>query len=182
MRSNRFAHSVVFAAAAAAGWFPWALVVGPVAGVWTARTLYLVGTTVLYVAGLCPARGRRLPAAVAVGLIATGFALAARTTTELSIGLAVVLGIARSVFFYRTTAARAVRTEAALLVTGLLFARFLAGASLLSTALAMWGFLLVQSLFFLVGKVWPRAVTEGHPDPFDAAYHHALALLERTGI
>jgi hypothetical protein len=43
MRWDSFGRSAAFAAFAALLWIPWLLVVGPVAGPWTARALYLVG-------------------------------------------------------------------------------------------------------------------------------------------
>jgi len=119
---------------------------------------------------------------IAVGLVALGLSLVVTTIAELAIGLAVILGIARSTVLYRAAAARAVATEAVLLLGGLLFARFLAGASLLSTALALWGFLLVQSVFFLIGGVRARSAGAPHADPFEATYRRAVALLERTGV
>lgn len=181
-RCNTFARSALFAAVAAAAWLPWVLVAGPIVGVWSARALYLVAITALYIAGVAPQRTRRMTAAVVAGLVATGLALVAHTTVELAIGLGAILGIARSGFLYRAAPARAVTTEATLLVGGLVFARFLAGASLTSTALALWGFLLVQSLFFLVAGVRVRATGGRHPDPFDEAHRRALALLERPSV
>ena len=53
---------------------------------------------------------------------------------------------------------RAVVLEAILLVGGLLFARFLATGAL-ATAVGVWGFLLVQSCWFLVAGIATRACT-----------------------
>jgi hypothetical protein len=72
---------------------------------------------------------------------------------------------------------RAGAGELALLLGGLLFARFLAGPSLLSAALALWGFLLMQSFFFLVAGGRSQA-TARDGDPFEQAHRRALALLE----
>jgi hypothetical protein len=72
--------------------------------------------------------------------------------------------------------------EVALLVPGLLFARFLTGRALLSTAFAVWGFLLVQSFFFLVAGANAAAHRERRTDPFEEAYRRAVILLERTGV
>ncbi len=182
IRCNTFARSALFAAMAAAGWLSWVLVVAPVLGIGNARTLYLVGVTAVYVAGLSPQRRRPLPAALATFLIGAVVALIARTTAELAIGLAAILGIARSGFFYRAAPARAAATEVTLLVGGLLFARFLVAVSLAATALALWGFFLVQSLFFLVAGVRARALSGSHPDPFEEAQRRALALLEQTSV
>lgn len=179
MRWNTFARSSLFAAVAAAAWVPWVFVAGPIVGVWTARALYLGGVMMLYTAGLSPGATRGVVVALVAGAAASCVALAAQTTAELAIGLAMILGVARSGFLYRAAPARAVTTELALLVGGLLFAGFLAGYSLLSTGLGLWGFLLVQSLFFLVAGVQSRAVGDWRVDPFEEALRRALALLER---
>jgi hypothetical protein len=105
-------------------------------------------------------------------------AFVARGAPELCVALAVVLGIARSGFLNRAAPARAVATEVVLLVGGLVFARFLAGGAT-GTALALWGFLLVQSCFFLVGGVEPRPADGRHPDPFEDACARATEVLER---
>ena len=182
MRCNTFARSALFAAVAAAGWLSWVLVVAPLLGVWNARAVYLVGVTAVYVAGLSTQSKRRLPVALATLLVAAVVALIAHTTAELAIGLAAILGIARSGLLYRAAPARALATEVSLLLGGLVFARFLAAVSLPATALALWGFFLVQSLFFLVAGVRARAVSGVHPDPFEEAQRRALALLERTSV
>jgi hypothetical protein len=182
MRCNTFAHSALFAAVAAAGWLPWVVLAGPFAGVWTARALYLVAVTAVYIAGLSPPGSLRIALALAAGLVGGVLMLAAHTTAELAIGLAAILGVARSGFLYKAAPARALAIEVSLLAGGLLFARFLAAASLPSTALALWGFLLVQSLFFLVAGARVSAAGDGHPDPFEEAHRRAVILLERMGI
>jgi len=180
MRWNTFGRSATFAAVAAGGWVPWALVVGAILGVWNAGALYLIGLVTCYVAGLCPQGTRRM--AAVTGLAALALACAAGSIIELCIGLAVLLGIARSGFLYRTAPACAVLTEAVLLVGGLLFARFLGGPSLASTTLAIWGFLLVQSVFFLVAGGRARKVGARHGDGFEEVYRLATTLLDRTGV
>jgi hypothetical protein len=182
MTCNTFLRSALFGLVAAAGWVPWLVVTGPLAGVWHARALYLIAATVAYAAMLSPRRSERVRIALAAGVIAVTLALVARSTAELSIGLALILGVARSAFLYRTTPARAVVLEAALLAGGLEFARFLVGPSLGSTGLAIWGFLLVQSLFFLAPRSSAELVTRCAADPFEEAHRRASALLERTGV
>jgi hypothetical protein len=114
---------------------------------------------------------------VVTAVLGCGVGLITGTLGELALGLAVMLALARSAFLYRIPLARAVVIEAALVVGGLLFARFLAGASILSVMLALWGFLLVQSVFFLVGAVRARESESTCRDPFEAAYGRAVALL-----
>ena len=176
MRCNSFSRSVVFGALAALLCVPCMMLVSPIAGTWNARAFYLVGVTALYIAGLSAARSRALRAAVAAAACAVVMALAARNTAELAIGLATVLGVARSGVLYPAAAARAAMRELVLLVGGLLFARFLISTSVPSTALAVWAFFLVQSCFFLIAGA-PRRSPAAHPDPFEEAHRRALHLL-----
>jgi len=183
IRCNSFGRSLIFAAVAAAGWLPWVVAAAPIFGAWSARALYMIVVATLYVAGIAPRGAQRLAVMAVYGLLACGVAVAAHTPTELAIGLGVLLGIARAGFLYRFAPARAVVTEVVLVFGGLVFSRFLAGTSLLSTARAIWAFLLVQSCFFVVGGVRERRPFERQqPDPFEAAYQRALALLDRTGM
>jgi hypothetical protein len=182
MRCDSFVRSALFAAVAALGWLPWEMIASPLLGAWNARALYLLATTAWYVAGLSPRGTRRMAVALAAGLIGAGVALAARTTAELAIACGAILAVARSGFLYRTAPARALGAEIALLLGGLLFARFLAGSPPTSVAPAIWGFLLVQSLFFLLPGVRSRPVVGRHADPFEEAHRRALALLERPGV
>ncbi len=177
IRWNTFARSAAFAAAAAIGCIAWNTVARPIAGGAIAIVVYLVGVTAVYLAGIGPDRIRRPAVVLAAVLLAGWLGVFARTPGELAIGLAIILATARSVFLYRAPAARAVATEAVLVIGGLLFARFLAASSL---ALAIWGFLLVQSCFFLVGGVRVRPTPGRHPDPFEDAYGRAIALIEEA--
>jgi hypothetical protein len=180
MRIDGFGRSAAFAAVAALGWFPWAAIAGPVAGMPAARTLYLVVVTALYAGGLARDTPRR--ALVGAGVAAAGavVAVAARGLPELCIGLAAVLGFTRSGLLRRGEPARAIVLEGALLVGGLVFARFLAGGRL-GTAPPLWGFLLVQSCFFLAAGVRPWAAAGGRrADPFEEARARALEVLDRA--
>src|SRR5262249_28058464 len=102
----------------------------------------------------------------------------ARGTPELCLALAAALGVVRSGLVHRPSPGRAIVIEATLLLAGLLFARFLATGTL-ATALGVWGFLLIQSCWFLVGDEAARAEDGRHPDPFEAAYARAAEVLER---
>lgn len=183
IRCDSFIRSALAAALAALGWFPWAFAAAPVIGLWHALALYLGAVTVLYVAGVVPRRAgarsaaRRLIVGAGAGLLAGVLVVCARSTGELAIGLAALLGVVRSGLLYRTAPLRAVATEVLLLGAGLLFARALAGYSLASIALALWGFLLVQSCFFLIAGTRARTHAASDVDPFDAAHRRATELL-----
>jgi len=182
MRLDSFARSALFAAGAAALWPAFAMTAAPFVGWRPALAIYLAGVTTLYVTGLGGAGGARHRAiALATAGVVLAFAAFAHTTAELAVALAAVLGCVRSALLYRTRPARAVATEVALLAGGLIFARFLAGPSVLSIAVALWGFFLVQSLFFLVARPKPRAHTTLQIDPFDEAHRRATTLLDDPG-
>jgi len=178
MRLDSFGRSAAFAAVAALVWMPWAMLVGPFLGVPAARALYLVAVAALYCGGLAKSRPRRMSTTVLVAIVGCLLALVARGTPELCLALAAAFGVVRSGLVHRTAPGRAVMVEAILLAGGLLFARFLATGAL-ATALGVWGFLLVQSCWFLVGGRAARAEDGRHPDPFEAACARAAEVLER---
>ena len=178
---NSFGRSALFAAVAALGWLPWLVVTRPVVGPAAAGTIYLIAVTSAYVAGLGGPVTRRLGAAMLTGMPGTAIAVASREATVLCLGLGVALAVARSVFLFRALPARAVVTEAALVGGGLLFARLLGTGSSVGAALPIWGFFLVQSCFFLTAGVRERRPDSAHPDPFEAAYAHAMDVLETDG-
>ena len=125
---------------------------------------------------------RGLGAGVAAAILGSCLAVMTHTLPELALGLAVLFGMARGGLFYRLRPARAIAVEVALVGGGLLCARFLAGSSLVSVALAVWGFWLVQSVFVLVGGVRVRERATPQKDPFDAAHERACALLDGLAI
>jgi hypothetical protein len=178
IRLDSFGRSAVFAAVAALAWMPWAMLAAPLVGVPAARALYLVAVAALYCGGLAKSTPRRASTTILAAVVGCVLALVARGTPELCVALAATLGVVRSGLVHRTAAARAVALEAGLLVGGLLFARFLA-AGPLATALGVWGFLLVQSCFFLVGGMAARAEDGRHADPFEEACARATEVLER---
>jgi len=179
IRWNTFARSAVFAAVAAAGWLPWALIVGPITGASRARALYLIVVLAAYIVGLSAATARASIVAVAVSGAALVLTFLARSNTELVFGLALLLSLARSCFLYRHNAARAVALEMALQLVGLLFARWLSAPTLVATSLALWGYMLVQSCFFLFAGAPAWRPGAADIDPFERAHRSALALLTR---
>lgn len=179
---NTFGRSAVFAAFAGFGVAPWLLLAGPLLGMRWALTLYLVALAAISVLAFAPSLRRGLGACGAVALLGGCVAVTTRTLPELVLSLAVLLATTRGVFLYRRRSARAVALEVALIGGGLLLARFLAGPSLASIMLALWGFLLVQSFFFLVPGARGRDQTAAPRDPFDAAHERARALMDGLPI
>ena len=178
MRWNGFGRSLLFAALAAGAFPIFQLVASPVLGRAAALALYLLGIAALYAAGLAPRRSRAAAAfGIASALGACVFLLAPSAATVAG-GAALTIGVCRSGVLYRSRPARALLTETCLLAGGLGLSRFLAGPEPLEIALAIWGFLLVQSVFFLIGGVAARADRPAGLDPFELARARALALLE----
>jgi hypothetical protein len=182
-RRDGFGRSIVFAALAAAASVPWLLLAGPAVGGRRALATYLVLVTATYVAGIAPSRRRALAAAaLALGGGAAVLAVASHPLApELALGLGVVLATVRSGVLFRATPARADLLEAVVVGGGLCFARALGGPGVLGVVLSLWGFFLVQSLFFLVGGVTTRTVRR-HADPFDEACARAFAVLDGEGV
>ncbi len=172
--------TLVFGAVAALGSIPWAMVLGPFFGRSWALAGYCLAVATLYVAVIARGWHRGFAAGAVAGLAAVAVAVLATTPTEAVLGAVAILAVARSGFLYRSKPARAVALEAAVTFGGLLFARLLAGTTLLSSALAFWGFFLVQSLFFLAGGVRERESEEPRIDPFERARRRALALMEEA--
>ena len=96
----------------------------------------------------------------------------------LALALAASVSFLRSGLLYESRPARAWAFELLLTGGGLALAASLLGRSELTMALAIWGFFLVQSGFFLVGGVREAPAPTARPDPFEAAHARALALVE----
>ena len=178
MKRNRFGRSVLLAAIIGAAWPAFALVAAPLLGARAALSLYVVGATAVYVAAIAPSIARGVATALVAVAIALGFAVVAGTPGAVVLGAALALGCARSGLLHRGRAARVLAVEALLLGGGLLLARFLFAPGALGTALALWGFFLVQSAFFAIGGLRVRDSDGVAPDRFECARRRALALLE----
>jgi len=178
MRWNSFGRSLAFAALAGAAWPAFALAAAPLIGTHAALSLYLVASAAIYVAGLAPRRVHGLGAAIVAAALGAVFVAVARDPGVVALGAAIGVGVCRSGLLYRARGGRALAAEACLLGAGLLLARYLATPGVLGVALALWGFFLVQSGFFLIGGVSKRNGDVRGIDRFDSARRRALALLE----
>jgi len=178
MRWNSFARTLGFAAVVAVGL--------PIASTLFGSTLafsqllapYVVGVIALYAAGIAPTRTRGVTAAGLALLLGLLLLAVADGVTELAIGAALILSVVRSGLLYRSRPARAIVLEAGLLVGGLSLAKFLLIGGLGGVSLALWGYFLVQSLFFLIGGVALRPEASPRRDPFEHARTQLLSLLE----
>jgi len=180
MRCNSFLRSALFAALAAAAYLPVHVLGEPLLGVSTGRALYLTGLLACYVVGLSP--GGRPAAALVVGVLGLALIVGVDSLREVVLSLAVILGILRSGLIYPSRPARAIVTEAFLIGGGLAFACSLLGSSAFSVALAVWGFFLVQSTFFLCSNSERGADSTSGRDPFESAHARAMDLLGEGGF
>jgi hypothetical protein len=174
---NDFGRSLLFAAVAGAGacLVP-ILAPHPSAALGLLR-LYLVGCAVLYVAGLAPRLGAALRAGAVAAALAALLLLLPLGIPGTALGAAGIVAVLRSGLLYRARPLRSALCEAALLAGGLGLAALLVDGRLgITLALGIWGYFLVQSVFFLIGGVTPRRA-EGPQDPFDRARAELLALL-----
>ena len=178
MRWNSFARSLLFAGVAAAGYAPFSLAVAPWLGAGAALAAYAVLAVAVYTAGLGSTLRHGVGAALWAGLLGAGVLAATSSPREGVVAAALILSFCRSGVLYRAPFARALVLEGVLLVGGLGLAGHLMGPSTLSAILAVWGFFLVQSVFFLVaGERGERSRAEAF-DPFERARSRALSILE----
>jgi hypothetical protein len=180
MRWNGFGRSVVFAALAAAGLAPFTLLVSPWLSQVEALLAYAWLSAAIYPLGLGASVRRGLAGSAITLAAAAGVALVDPGARATLIAAAVSLAVVRSGALYARRLPRAIVIETGFVLGGLAIANALLGASILSTTLAIWGFYLVQSVFFLVGgSRWERRARVP-ADPFEAARDRALAILDDT--
>jgi hypothetical protein len=177
-RWDSFGRSLVFAALAAAG-LPVAVTFGgPIFGGSAAARSYLIAAAGIYAIGLCPDRSRRaaaLATAVLVGVILALLPLDLRAT---AVGAAGMIAFVRGVVLANgRRPLRALASEVVFAAAGLAAAAHFARGGLVALCLAIWGYFLVQSGWFLIGDgaVGPGVLER---DPFDRARARLLRLLE----
>lgn len=174
MRARRFGESLLFALLAALGAVPWTLAIGVAVGRGRAEALYWLALAVLHLVWIAPGWPCKLRTSLLAAMAAVVFAF---LSAPAGVTAAILVAVGRSGFLYRAKPARAVVTEALFVGGGLAFAGWLAGPALLDQAFSVWGFYLLQSVFFLLGGVAERR-EEAQTDPFDDALRRATAVLE----
>ncbi|HSF19579.1 MAG TPA: hypothetical protein VLK65_28915 [Vicinamibacteria bacterium] len=181
MPTRCFARSLGYGVVAALAMTPFLLLFGPIFGRGNAMALASVLAVSGYVAVVASSRVQGLRVgllAFVAGMLLLGLA----EPPTVLLGAGVLLSILRSGFLFRSKPARALLVEGSLLGAGLLLARLLAsGGEALSFSLALWGFFLVQSLFYLVGGVSTAGPTPTAEDPFARACREAARLMEDEG-
>ena len=185
MTRQPFFRSLAAAAVLALAAVPWQLVIGPLLGGQAAAILFALVTPPLYLAAVAPStrQGARVLMVASV-LVAVGLFLGLWVgSAALSLALAAVaLAVGRSVVLRRRPVARALVVEVVLLAVGALVARGMLGDPWLGPALALWGFYLVQSFFFVLASE-PRPETDGtRLDPFEKARGRLELLLNEDRV
>lgn len=187
-RSGGFASSLVFAAFAALITVPFLMMANSFGSLRFAVGIGCLALVVGYVFVIAPSWSRGVRTALVAAGIGIVVVVIAPTKGAAVVGTIFVIGVLRSGFLYRSRPGRALVIETLLLSVGVLLAGILASsgyapgytAGVLRTALAVWGFFLVQSLFFVIGGVAQRAAESDGVDPFVKAREQAMRLMEDT--
>lgn len=178
MSGRGFGPGLVFAAVASAAVLPASLVLSVWLGTAAAHGLLLTGVVAVYAAGLARGAGRASGSFAAVAALGLVFQLAGAPLGELAVALTAALAICRSAVSFRMRPARAALLEGLLGLCALGMAGALYGPSSIGLALAVWGYLLVQSAWFLVPGARRAAAGDPAADPFEEAERRLRGLLE----
>ncbi len=178
-RSKGFGRTLAFGALAAATLPVFVLAMAPLLGSGRALVLHAILITAGYGMVLASRARQRL----AVGAVAClgGLVLAGASSSsgELLVGLSLGVGLIRSGWLLERRTLRAVVVEGLVLIGSVTTAHFLASPGLLGGAVALWGWFVVQSFYFLVGGLRVRSPRRAG-DPFDAARRELQELLDQT--
>ncbi len=177
MPAGKFSSSLIFAAVAGLAAVPYLLVALPAFGLVRTFSIGAVLLVAAYIVVASPSlvRGLRsgaLTLALGVGL----YALAPGVVVLFA--SAILLGVVRSGLLYRAKIGRAFAIEAMLFLLATSVAQLLAGSTVQSYGLAVWGFFLVESTFFLFEGARSRAESGSAEDPFERARREATRLME----
>lgn len=140
--------------------------------------LYLAACVVAYASLIARDPRSTLRNAALGAFLSIGVLVMADGIEGIAIGLAVVIGVVRSGLDAETRTGRALCFEGVLGCAALIFASALSWPGWLGSAAALWGFSLVQSLYFLVPVSRRRASRDALGDPFERARERLLGLLD----
>jgi len=183
MRMGTFAGSLVYGFVAALAAVPYLMVTRPLFGTSTALASFYVAAAVAYVGLIAPGWSRGVRIGLLAAALGLGIVLLAPNPTVALAGTLVLVGLMRSGFLFRWKGpARALVIELSVLGGGLALARVLDGEGALGLALAVWGFFLVQSVYFLIGGIGRRGGPVDEVDPFQHAYREANRLMDDLAV
>lgn len=184
--AGSFSRSLRFALLCAASCGLWVAFAAPVVG----RTLAVESAFSLaaaaYLVGIAPRRATGMTAGTLLLAASALLMLAGVRASTFASALAVAIGVLRSAWLWPVSRgdaaafARRFLAELALVGGGLAFAVKLGQAGVFPEALALWGFLLVQSAFFVLeGAAAPAVRAEPIAiDPFEGSCRRLRAVLE----
>jgi hypothetical protein len=182
MRMGNFSGSLLFGAVAALGSVAFMVAMRSLLGASLALSTYCVASAVLYLVAMAPNWSRGIRIGFLAAVLGGATLVFAPSATVAVLGATVVLGLMRSGFLFRARPGRALTVELSLLGGGLLLANALAGAGSLGLAMAIWGFFLVQSVYFLLGGINERSESTPEIDPFEEACVRATRLMEEWQV
>ena len=177
MRAGKFSSSLVFAAVAGLAAVPYLLVALPALGFIRTFALGSIVSVAAYIVVVSPSLSRGLRYGALTLVVGVGlYALAPKVVVLFA--SAMLLGIVRSGLLYRAKIGRALAIEGMLFVLATSVAQLLAGSTVVSYGLAVWGFFLVESAFFLFEGASSRGESGSAEDPFERARREATRLME----
>ena len=176
-----FVPGLVFAAVAAAAALPASLLLSPALGHHDAHVLILTAAISIYAAGIASNAARAAGTGFALLVLGLALQVSGAHLGEVAIALTAGLAICRSAVLFRMRPARAALVEGTLGLLALGMGEFLYGASSIGLALSLWGYLLVQSAWFLVPGARPRSEDATPLDAFEEADRRVRGLLEDGG-
>ena len=178
MTVRSFGGTLAFGVAAGLGFPGFAVLSSSVLGTHTALWLWIALGAIAYSALLGHDWPGRVTGAFVAALFVVPTALLTSGIAGIAMGAALAVAIARSRLCGAGQVPRTVAVEAVLAALGFAFVAALGGPGWFPISLAIWGWFLVQSLYFLLGGRSAPAPT-GEIDPFDLAHDQARRILEQ---
>ncbi len=177
MTVRSFGGTLGFGIAAGVGFPGFAVLASPIVGPHAALCLFVALGAIAYAALLGQGLRERVAGAFIAALFIVPTVLLTNEIAGVAMGAALAIAIARTRILGTSHLPRTVAVEAALAAFGFAFVTALDGPGWFPISLAIWGWFLVQSLYFLIGGL-PAPVLEGDVDPFDLASEQANRILE----
>ena len=176
MTVRSFGGTLSFGVAAGLGFPGFAVLSSPALATQTALWLWIALGAIAYSALLGHDWRERISGAFLAALFVIPAALLTSGIAGIAMGAALAVAIARSRLLGASQLPRTIALESVLAGLGFAFVAALGGPGWLPISLAIWGWFLVQSLYFLVGGGAPAP--SGEIDPFDLAHDQARRILE----
>jgi hypothetical protein len=177
MSIQGFASSLIFGALLAISFVFSAVALGPFLGHDSTLALHLGGGLIAYAAALAPSGRKALRNALVAALGGAAVLLATSAPGGLALGATMVLAAIRTGLSTGGGSPRSWLAEGVLGVAALVFAGSIGFAGPIGQATAIWGYALVQSLYFLVPGPRLRR-TRSQEDPFEKACGRLVLLLD----